>query len=53
MCEVVNMELCHKCRKKKGFKLKDKGAHTARVKTCSGCKEKMPILPDWHWVKCN
>ena len=48
---MEHTELCHDCRIEKGYKRKDKGAHTARTKKCACCGDVKGILPDRHWVK--
>jgi len=43
-------DLCFHCRVAKGFKRRDKGAHTGVIKKCDGCEKKEIILPSRHWV---
>lgn len=47
---MKNLNYCFECRVKKGFKPKDDGAHTARVKKCEYCGKRRAILGDRHWV---
>ncbi len=44
------MDLCYKCRIQEGFRPRDEGAHTARIKECEECGEKKAILPSRHWI---
>lgn len=44
------MNICYSCRISKGFRPKDKGAHTAIMKVCDSCQEKKIILGDRHWI---
>lgn len=45
------IDLCHKCRKKQGYKPRDSGVHTAVLRICDDCGEKKSVLPGRHWVE--
>lgn len=53
MADIVKekTKLCFQCRKKRGFKPRDNGAHTARRTACEDCGIIKSILPARHWVK--
>ena len=45
------IKMCFRCRKLKGFSLRDDGYHTAQRTKCECCGNTESILPSRHWVK--
>ena len=47
------LHLCHKCRVSMGFRLKDRGCHSATVSNCSGCGSEAPIRENNDWNRIH